>query len=187
LSELLELLQRLVDQDSPTTVKTAVDRLQNLIEELARVPGAEVERIRVEHAEAAVDVRVTSADATARIDSALRALRPVGEGVGVEISGSFNRPPFERTPGVVVLYEAARGIAGELGFELPEVTMGGASDGNFTAALGIPTLDGLGLVGEGARSLDECVLVEHNQRRVRLLEELLLRPLQVRHAAACDT
>jgi glutamate carboxypeptidase len=87
----------------------------------------------------------------------------------------------------VALYEAARGIAAELGFELPEVAMGGASDGNFTAVLGIPTLDGLGLVGEGAHSLDEFVLVEHNNRRVRLLEELLLRPLQVRHPPARDT
>ena len=88
---------------------------------------------------------------------------------------------------MAALYEAARGIASELGFGLPEVAMGGASDGNFTAALGIPTLDGLGMVGEGAHSLDEFVLVEHNERRVRLLEELLVRPLQVRQAAARET
>jgi len=128
-----------------------------------------------DQAEAAVDVRMTSAESATRIDAALKGLTPVGEGVGLEVTGGLNRPPFERTRGVAALYESARAIASELGFELPEVAMGGASDGNFTAALGVPTLDGLGLVGEGAHSLDEYVLLDHDDRRVRLLEELLLR------------
>jgi glutamate carboxypeptidase len=156
-------IESMTDYESGTTLNVGT------------IAGGSRVNVVPELAEAEVDVRVNSMEAARRMDAALRALRPHGEGLRVEVEGGFNRPPFERSAGVAALYETARGVARELGLELPEVPMGGASDGNFTAALGIPTLDGLGLVGEGAHALDEFVLLEHNESRVRLLEELLLR------------
>jgi glutamate carboxypeptidase len=80
---------------------------------------------------------------------------------------------MERTRGTVRLYREARALAAELGFELPEASTGGASDGNFTSALGIPTLDGMGAVGEGAHALHESVVLEHVAPRTALLAGLL--------------
>ena len=156
-------IESMTDYESGTTLNVGT------------ISGGSRVNVVPELAEAEVDVRVSSLEAARRVDAGLRGLRPRGDGLRLELEGGFNRPPFERTAGVAALYEVARGVAAELGFALPEVPMGGASDGNFTAALGVPTLDGLGLVGEGAHSLDEFVLLEHNERRVRLLEELLLR------------
>jgi glutamate carboxypeptidase len=91
----------------------------------------------------------------------------------VEVTGGVNRPPLERTEAVARLYELARGIAQELGWKLGEAAVGGGSDGNFTAALGIPTLDGLGGVGEGAHAQNESVLVDELPRRAALLAALI--------------
>jgi glutamate carboxypeptidase len=82
---------------------------------------------------------------------------------------------MERTEGVVALYRAARAVAGDLGFALDEGGTGGASDGNFTAALGVPTLDGLGVEGDGAHALDEHVVIESIPRRAALLAGLMVR------------
>jgi glutamate carboxypeptidase len=89
------------------------------------------------------------------------------------VTGGINRPPMERTRAGVALYKKARALAAELGFELPEAATGGASDGNFTAALGIATLDGLGAVGEGAHAPHESIAVEHLAPRTALLAALL--------------
>jgi glutamate carboxypeptidase len=84
---------------------------------------------------------------------------------------------MERTRGSVALYRRARALAAELGFALDEAATGGASDGNFTSALGIPTLDGMGAVGEGAHALHESILLEHLAPRTALLAGMLIRPI----------
>ena len=91
------------------------------------------------------------------------------------MTGGINRPPLERTPGVLDLYERAREVAAALGISLAEGATGGGSDGNFTAALGVPTLDGLGPEGGGAHALDEHVLLEPLASRAALVAGLLLR------------
>jgi glutamate carboxypeptidase len=88
-------------------------------------------------------------------------------------TGGINRPPMERTAGTVKLYQRARALAGELGFKLDEAATGGASDGNFTSALGVPTLDGMGAVGEGAHARHESVVIEHLAPRTALLAGML--------------
>ncbi len=85
----------------------------------------------------------------------------------------MNRPPMERKPGTVALYQQTRRVAAELGFDLAEASTGGGSDGNFTAALGVPTLDGLGAVGEGAHAPHESVVIEHLVPRTALLAALI--------------
>jgi glutamate carboxypeptidase len=91
----------------------------------------------------------------------------------VSVKGSIDRPPFERTEKVAALYEAAKAVASELGFDLGEGATGGASDGNFTGALGVPTLDGLGAVGGGAHAIDEHVLIDRLPSRAALAAGLI--------------
>ena len=120
-----------------------------------------------------VDVRIpTEADA-ARVTAAITTLVPRDPRVRLRVSGGVNRPPMERTAGVAALYERAARIARQLGKELPEGATGGGSDGNFTAALGIPTLDGLGPDGAGAHALHEHVLIDSVPFRAALLAGLL--------------
>jgi glutamate carboxypeptidase len=126
-------------------------------------------------AEARVDVRVDRAEDAARLDSAFRNLRPQTAGTRLEVAGGIDRPPLERTPAVVRLYETARGVAEALGRTLGEGATGGGSDGNFTAALGVPTLDGLGAVGDGAHARHEHVLVDELPWRAALVAGLLRR------------
>ena len=120
-----------------------------------------------------VDVRIpTEADA-ARVTTAITTLVPRDPRVRLRVSGGVNRPPMERTAGVAALYERAARISRQLGRELPEGATGGGSDGNFTAALGIPTLDGLGPDGAGAHALHEHVLIDSVPFRAALLAGLL--------------
>ena len=103
----------------------------------------------------------------------VRQLRPVNQKCKLEIEGGINRPPLERTKQVVALFELARRIADGLGFALEEVAVGGGSDGNFTAGIGVPTLDGLGAVGEGAHAAHESVVVAELPHRAALLAGLI--------------
>jgi len=91
------------------------------------------------------------------------------------VTGGINRPPMERTRGTVALYREARALAAELGFALDEAATGGASDGNFTSALGVPTLDGMGAVGDGAHARHESIVLEYVAPRTALLAGLLAR------------
>jgi glutamate carboxypeptidase len=126
-------------------------------------------------ARAAIDVRVPTMADAATIDAALRALKPEIPGTTLEITGSIDRPPLERSDAVLGLYEQARQVAAELGHGLGEGTTGGGSDGNFTAALGIPTLDGLGAIGDGAHALHEHVVVADLPWRAALIAGLIAR------------
>ena len=121
-----------------------------------------------------IDVRFTSISEAERIETALRNLTAFDERVEIEIEGEINRPPMERSRAVVKLYEKARKIAAGFDYELGETQVGGASDGNFVAALGTPVLDGLGVSGAGAHTLDEFIFVEDIPKRATLLAKLLL-------------
>jgi glutamate carboxypeptidase len=124
---------------------------------------------------AEVDVRIARKGDGPRIERKFAALKPVDKSCALAVTGGMNRPPMERTRGTVKLFRQARALAAELGFALDEASTGGASDGNFTSALGIPTLDGLGAVGEGAHAPHESIVVEHLAPRTALLAGLLSR------------
>ena len=125
------------------------------------------------HAHVDVDVRASTAAEQARVDAAIRALPPVTPGAQVTVSGGVNRPPLERASAADLFARAAR-LAPSLGIDgLAECSVGGASDGNFTAGLGVPTLDGLGGVGGGAHAPDEHVEVAHVPARTALLASLV--------------
>lgn len=156
-------LQGLQDLDQGTSVNVGV------------VSGGTRPNVVAEEARALVDVRArTMADADA-VAAAFGRLRPQLRGTTLSVAGGFARPPLERTEGVARLFEMARSVAGELGRRLEEGATGGGSDGNFTAAVGVPTLDGLGAVGDGAHAVDEHVEVAELPWRAALVAGLILR------------
>lgn len=122
---------------------------------------------------AEVDVRVQKLADSTRIDRKFRALKPLNRKCKLEITGGVNRPPMERSAGTAALFSKAQSIAREIGWQLEETAVGGGSDGNFTAALGIPTLDGLGGVGDGAHATHEHVLIDQLPKRAALIAALL--------------
>jgi glutamate carboxypeptidase len=124
---------------------------------------------------AQVDVRIARMKDAAGIDKKMHGLRPFNRKCSVVVTGGVNRPPLERTAGVAALYAQAVGIARELCWKLGEAAVGGGSDGNFTAGLGIPTLDGLGGVGDGAHAAHEYIVISELPRRAALLAGLMER------------
>jgi len=124
-------------------------------------------------ASADIDVRVERLSDATKIDRKLRALKSKNRKCKLEITGGLNRPPMERSTGTAALFAKARQLALEIGWKMEETAVGGGSDGNFTAALGIPTLDGLGAVGDGAHAPHEHVLIEALPRRAALIAGLL--------------
>ena len=137
------------------------------------IGGGTRSNVIAEQAWAEVDVRIAKASDAARVEKLFRGLRCADPGCKLSITGGLNRPPMERKPGTVALYKQARKLAAEIGFTLDEAATGGGSDGNFTAALGVPTLDGLGAVGEGAHAAHESIVVEHLVPRTTLLAALI--------------
>jgi glutamate carboxypeptidase len=125
-----------------------------------------------EKARVVVDVRASRAGDMRALERKFRALRPILRGATLQIRGGFNRPPMERKTSAA-LYAQARALAKKMGVTLGEAYVGGGSDGNFTAALGVPTLDGLGAVGEGAHSPDENILIRALPERAALVAGLL--------------
>jgi len=122
---------------------------------------------------AEVDVRIARKGDAALMERRIRRMRPVNKKCKLEIEGGINRPPLERTKQVIALFELAQKIAADLGFALEEIAVGGGSDGNFTAGIGVPTLDGLGAVGEGAHAPHESVVAAELPRRAALLAGLI--------------
>lgn len=122
-----------------------------------------------------IDIRVMRAKDAAAIDRKMRTLRPFDKRCKLTVEGGLNRPPMERTREVADLFTRAKQIGAELGMTLEESSTGGGSDGNFTAALGVPTLDGLGGVGEGAHAINESILIDRIADRTALLAGLLSR------------
>ena len=122
---------------------------------------------------AEVEARIARKAGGPRLERKFAALKAVDPRCRITVTGGVNRPPMERTRGTVALFRQAQELATELGFDLEEAATGGASDGNFTAALGVPTLDGMGAVGEGAHAPHESVLLEHLAPRTALLAGML--------------
>jgi glutamate carboxypeptidase len=161
LARLLHKVERFTDLRLGRTVNPGV------------IGGGTRVNVIAQDAWAEVDVRIAKASDGARVDKLFRGLRCTDPACRLTINGGINRPPMERKPGTVALYKQARRLAVELGFQLDEAATGGGSDGNFTAALGVPTLDGLGAVGEGAHAAHESVVIEHLVPRTALLAALI--------------
>jgi glutamate carboxypeptidase len=137
------------------------------------IAGGTVSNVVPHHARAELDIRFTHLADAPKIERQLRALGPILPGARVDVRGGINRPPLERTPAVAALFHHAQKLMRELGQTLDETSVGGGSDGNFTAALGVPTLDGLGATGNGAHSAVEHVIVHSLPERAALLAGLL--------------
>jgi glutamate carboxypeptidase len=137
------------------------------------VAGGTRANVVAEHATATVDVRAATRNEMNMVDGILRRQTPRDPLVHLEVTGGFDRPPMERTDQVARLYEQAREVARELGQTLGEGSTGGGSDGNFTAALGVPTLDGLGALGDGAHALHEHVDLDSLPDRAALVAGLI--------------
>jgi glutamate carboxypeptidase len=154
-------VRQLADPDTGTTVT------------IGHAGGGTAPNVVPAEAWAAVDLRFRTGDEGTRVDAALRALRPTLDGAAITVSGGINRPPMERTPGIARLYDRARALANQDGWDLAEGDSGGASDGSLAAALGVPVLDGIGPAGAGAHAAHEHVFVEDLPRRVGLYGRLL--------------
>lgn len=139
------------------------------------IDGGTRSNVVAERASAVVDVRVPTMQDAERLETAFRSLRPRNPAVSLDVRGGVSRPPLERTEGVARLYLEARAVAAGLGRDLKEGGTGGGSDGNFTAALGVPTLDGLGPEGDGAHAVHEHVRLDDLPWRAAFVAGLLAR------------
>ncbi|MDR3724370.1 MAG: M20 family metallopeptidase [Terracidiphilus sp.] len=166
-SALLELA-RIVE-----TVSSWTDLKRGLTVSVGIAAGGTKTNVVPASAFAEVDVRIARKADGPRIERRFAKLKSTDRRCSLIVSGGINRPPMERKAGTIKLYRRARQLAAGLGFTLDEASTGGASDGNFTAALGIPTLDGLGPVGQGAHAPHEHLLIEHLAPRTALLAALL--------------
>ena len=137
------------------------------------ISGGTRSNVIAAEAQAHIDVRIPRLRDAGPLDRRFHSLRPVDKRCTIEVRGGINRPPMERTKGTVRLLRLAREAGREIGVEIEESSTGGGSDGNFTSALGIPTLDGLGGVGEGAHAIHESILIDRIADRVAVLGALL--------------
>jgi len=140
------------------------------------IEGGTRSNVIAAEARATVDVRIAKAADEARVERKFRQLRAVDRSCVLTVEGGLNRPPMERTRGTVELFRRAATLAEAMGFELKEASTGGGSDGNFTSALGVPTLDGMGAVGEGAHAVHESVMLKDLAPRTALLAAMMLKP-----------
>ena len=162
LARQIEKVSAWTDLDRGTTVNVGV------------IGGGTKTNVIPAEAWAEVDVRVAKRADGPRMEKRFAALKPTPRsGVSVTVEGGINRPPMERTRGTVKLFRRAQALAAEIDWQLTEAGTGGASDGNFTSALGIPTLDGMGAVGEGAHATHESILIDHFAPRTALLAAML--------------
>jgi len=166
-SAILELADQIV------AIQKLVDLKRGLTLNVGLIRGGTRVNVVPAEASASLDVRIARMKDAAAIDRQLHALKPFNRKCRLELKGGINRPPMERTHGVAALYEKAVALARELGWKLSEAAVGGGSDGNFTAGLGIPTLDGLGGVGEGAHAVHESIVISELPRRAALLAGLI--------------
>lgn len=155
-------LEAMTDYDRGTTVNVGVAQ------------GGSKVNVRPASARASVDLRVLTSAEGERMADAIVGLQAVNPQVSISVTGGMNRPPWEASPAGEALFQRARKIGKTLGLDLWPAGSGGGSDGNFTAALGVPTLDGLGVVGNDAHALTEWVDLSSLPRRAALLAELLL-------------
>jgi glutamate carboxypeptidase len=154
-------LHSLTNYDLGTTLNVGVSR------------GGTTENVVAEHAELSVDLRIRQMGEGERITQLVHGMKPHLEGITLQVSGGINRPPMERTEGNAKLFRLAQTCAAELDLRLTEESVGGGSDGNFTSALGIPTLDGLGAMGEGIHAENEHVEIDQLPVRAALIAKLM--------------
>lgn len=156
-------LEPLQDRDRGTTITACL------------MSGGTRANVVPSEARATIDVRVFSMAEAERVTAALRGLRALRTGTRVQVTGGFDRAPLERNASVAALFDLARAVGKEMGIDVGEGSTGGVSDGNFTAGLGVPTLDGLGAVGDGAHAAHEHVLIHALAPRAALLAGLIHR------------
>jgi len=154
-------IHSLNDYDRGTTLNVGV------------VSGGVLSNVVAAEARASIDMRFEKVAEGERIEEAMQALRPALEDARIEVRGGINRPPLVRTDGVGALFDHAKSLAAEIGFDLQEGSVGGGSDGNFIAALGVPVLDGLGVDGAGAHAIHEHIIVSDIPRRAALVTRLI--------------
>ena len=157
LARQIEKINFIADPNAGTTVNVCT------------IKGGTTSNVIPEHAACEIDVRFGSMAEAERVDAAVRGLSAFDPRVTLEISGGINRPPMERTDAVIELFEKARDLAASFGYQLGETQVGGASDGNFVAALGVPVLDGLGIAGDGAHTLHEHIVLSDIAKRATLV------------------
>ncbi|MCU1304892.1 MAG: peptidase [Candidatus Sulfotelmatobacter sp.] len=168
-SAILELARQI------TTIANLNDLKQGMSVNPGVIQGGTRTNVVAAEAFVKIDVRIKSAKQAAGIDRKLRSVKPFDKHCRLEITGGINRLPMERTSGVASLFKAAREIASQVRWKLEEAAVGGGSDGNFTAGMGIPTLDGMGGVGEGAHAVHEYIVVSELPRRALLLSAMIER------------
>lgn len=155
-------------------IEAMTDYARGITTSVALVGGGTAANVIPQHAWFSVDCRVTSLADGAMMENRILGLTPRDPDVAIRVTGGMNRPPYEKSMAVADLFETARQIAAKIGFDLQDCPMtGGGSDGNFTAALGVPTLDGLGIDGEGAHTLKEYALLSSIAPRRALIKGLL--------------
>lgn len=156
-------LHSLTNYEKGTTVNVGV------------IEGGTRPNVVAESARAEIDLRVSTKEEGEKVTRQILSLKPVLPGAQITVTGGLNRPPMERTPTIVKLFQQAQVIGKELGLDLIEAGTGGGSDGQFPAALGIPTLDGLGCPGDGGHAVTEHIIIQHLPERAALLASLLLK------------
>jgi glutamate carboxypeptidase len=166
-SAIVELARQII------AISKLVDLKRGITLNAGTVQGGTRSNVIPSEASAVFDVRIARLKDAAGVDRRLRSLKPFNRKCKLQISGGLNRPPMERTPKVAALYQKARAIAEQMRWKLEEAAVGGGSDGNFTASLGIPTLDGLGGVGDGAHASHESIMISELPRRTALLAALI--------------
>jgi len=154
-------IQKLTDYSKQTTVNVGV------------IHGGTVSNVVPEEATVEVDVRVMRPGEWERIEAEMKNLKPMLDGTSIEITGGLNRPPMPFDDLMKSTFEKAKGIAEKIGMELKAGGTGGASDGNFVAPLGIPVLDGMGAVGDGAHSEREFIFADSLEQKAKLIAELI--------------
>jgi glutamate carboxypeptidase len=154
-------------------IATITDLKRGLTVNPGVISGGTRSNVIAAEAHAKIDVRIARTSDEKRVDRLFAALKPYDKACALTITGGINRPPMERKPGTVALFRQAKKLASQLGFELDEASTGGGSDGNFTAALGVPTLDGMGAIGAGAHAAHEHIVAEHLVPRTALLAAVI--------------
>jgi glutamate carboxypeptidase len=166
-SAIIELARQLLEVVKFTDVSRGITVNPGVIQ------GGTRTNVIAAEAWAGVDLRIAHAADAAALEQKFAALKPFDPACSIEISGGLNRPPMERTEGTVRLFRTAQELGRAIGMNVEESSTGGGSDGNFTSALGIPTLDGLGALGEGAHAINESIVVAELPQRTALLAGLL--------------
>jgi glutamate carboxypeptidase len=155
-------------------IEAMTDYARGVTTTVGMISGGSAPNVIPQHCHITADLRVRDVAAGEEFEAKILGLEPFDSGVKVEVTGGMNRPPFEKSAAIDVLFRHAQAVAREIGFELADTEMtGGGSDGNFTAALGVPTLDGLGIDGDGAHTEWEHGLISSIEPRTLLMQGLL--------------